>query len=135
MPTITIDLTEDQRFNLLVSAMSGGINYWAYFGDDLWEIVDKVQKPSKNVCIEDRVWAAIKAGKKLPVRDVEGYDPVNDLEGEILGYISLKSIEEGEQIMIEKYRHHFFDIIDQNDDAMTADVWFQLATLKDVVYG
>jgi hypothetical protein len=129
-----VNITEEQRFDLLVSAMSGGINYWAYFGEDLWKIVDGVQKPSKNLCIEDRVWEAIKAGKELPIRDAESIDEDEDSEGEILGYISLKSIEEGEQIMANKYAWHLADIIEENADAITADVWFQCAVLKEIVY-
>ena len=37
--------------------------------------------------------------------------------------------------MAEKYPRHFTDMIQEQDDATTADVFFQCVVLQDVIYG
>jgi hypothetical protein len=123
-----IVISNERRTNLLCSALEGGSNYWYYIGKKAMAIVDEVFPSDGNTPTVDRIWAAIKAGKEIEIRDAE--DP-----REVLGKISLASIANGEQIMAEKYPHHFADIINENDDAITGDVWFQLATMGEVVYG
>lgn len=39
------------------------------------------------------------------------------------------------QLMAEKYPHHFNDMMVENDDIITADVFMQLCLFKEVVYG
>lgn len=46
-----------------------------------------------------------------------------------------ESIEKGLQVMADKYPRHFNDIITENDDAETADVFVQCAVLGEVVFG
>lgn len=122
---VVIHITEEQRINLLCSALEGGSNYWYWLHDDATKVLQTVPKQDTTV---DWIWAAIVAGKEIPVRDGEN---LND----VLGKISLASIEKGEQIMAEKYPNHFADIIADNDDAATGDIWFQLAVMGEVVYG
>jgi hypothetical protein len=71
---------------------------------------------------------AILDGKTIPVNDYENVD-------EVLGQISLESIEKGERLMQELHFSHFVDIVSGNDDATTADVWFQLCVLGDITFG
>lgn len=42
---------------------------------------------------------------------------------------------EGFRLMSEKHGHHAGDFMNENEDAITADVFLQLVTLKEVVYG
>lgn len=44
-------------------------------------------------------------------------------------------LEGGLKLMAEKHARHFGDFMSENDDAVTADVFLQLVTLKDVIYG
>lgn len=127
--SIIINLTDEQHENLVVSALEGGSNYWYYLTERAVKIVDKFcPADKKDEPFSIRFWAAIKAGASIPVNDVENVK-------HNLGKISLASIEKGEQILADKYFSHFADIMDENDDATTADVWFQLCTLGEIVYG
>ncbi len=40
----------------------------------------------------------------------------------------------GLDLMAEKYPRHFNDFVEEDDDAITADVWLQLASLGELVY-
>lgn len=126
-------ITDENRFNLLVSALEGGSNHWYYIKDKACDIIDSVAgqscitNESTDRSFAQRMWDAIKAGKQIEVHDIENR--------ELLGSISLESIERGEQTMIEKYDWHFNNILTENDDAETGDVWFQLAVMNEIVYG
>lgn len=124
---IQINITDEQRENLLCSAIEGGSNYWYYLGQDACTIVEKYGDSSQTPFVT-LMWKAIKAGESIPIRDTEDHKT-------ILGTINIKSIDEGEQIMSDKYPHILADILSDNDDAGTGDIWFQLAVMKEVVYG
>lgn len=121
-----INVSNETRENLLTSAIEGGSNYWYLIKDKACDIINKY---SKRECFVEKMWDAILAGEEIEIHDIE------DEDGDALGKISLVSIEKGEQIMAEKHASHFADIIDENDDACTGDVWFQLAVMGEIVYG
>jgi hypothetical protein len=121
-------LSRDQRDNLLVGALEGGSNYWYWLGKKATEIIDQVTPPTEDTTFVDRLWKALDAGKIIPVHDIEN-------GGKPIGYISLDGMRDGEILMFEKQPHHFADILSENGDATTADVWFQYVVLKDLVYG
>lgn len=123
---VTINITDEQRTNLLCSALEGGSNYWYLLNTDAMAIIRKYKEA--NDTLVERMWKAIKAGEEIPVTDRED-------ETEVLGKISLASIDKGEQIMAEKHASHFADVLKEIDDATTGDVWFQLAVMSEVVYG
>lgn len=124
--SIVITITNEQRTNLLTSALEGGSNYWYYLYSDATKIINKHKKAGD--CFVDKMWRALENKEEIPVRDKE------DMK-EVLGKISLASIEKAEQIMAEKYPEHFADIMSGSDDAATGDLWFQLSVMGDVVYG
>lgn len=127
-----ITISDRLRGDLLVTALEGGSNYWYCL--DAEEISNELKRlniEDTNEPIAIKVWNIIKATGKVDVYDIEAPD-------EKLGTINLKSIEEGEKIMADKYPQHFKKIIDEDSvdwDAETADVWFQLAVLKELTYG
>lgn len=135
---ITVKITDEQRENLLVSALEGGSNYWYCLRTDaekeITKFVPEFPTLRKETPYVELMWKAIQAGAVIPVRDVEN-------PKDVLGHISLASIAEGEQFMADNHSRHFTAIIDENDDAETGDVWFQLATLRnkdgkpEIVYG
>ena len=43
--------------------------------------------------------------------------------------------EKGLKIMAEKYPHHFRNFIDEQDDAITADVFLQCCVFEELIYG
>jgi hypothetical protein len=49
--------------------------------------------------------------------------------------ITSADILKGLQLMADEHNSHFRDLMNENDDATTADVFLQLVVLGDVVYG
>lgn len=150
-------LSEDIMFSLLVSAIEGGSNYW-YFLPDLKMIpkvgyepkteyniaenksnekFDKGQKNRMIDCTVNRMWEAVMLGAKIPVVDVNDYDQDKEKaeEDDILGYITKESLIKATYLMAQDYPRHFADAISESGDAITGDVYFQLAVMGDVVFG
>jgi hypothetical protein len=123
MPNIKI--SDEMRGDLIVTALEGGSNYWYNISTRADRIIDKYKKD--NLCFSEYFWEAIKAGESIPIHDIE--------TNQKLGEINLQSIEVGEQTMADEYPRHLADIVSGNWDAETADVWFQLAVMNELVYG
>jgi hypothetical protein len=130
---ITINLTDEQRTNLLTSAIEGGSNYWYMFEEHAGNLINSVPElpTTKESCFDGtfvwKLWSALKAGLEIPVHDIE--------TSEEIGKLSMNSIEQGEQTMSEKYAYDLAEILQQNYDASTADAWFQLAVMNEIIYG
>lgn len=120
-------ISSQTRLDLLTAALHGGSNYWYFLSKEADSIAKRHELNEKEPFV-DSLWKAIETGEEIPIHDVEN-------EINLLGKISLKSIEEGEELMLSKLPEHFANIIRDNWDAETADVWFQLAVMKDLVYG
>lgn len=48
--------------------------------------------------------------------------------------LDLDNVRRGLQLMAEKYPKHFYDLVQENDDAETADVFLQLSLFGELVY-
>jgi len=61
----------------------------------------------------------------------------DESDGKIIGRypVSLATLKKGLQRMATEYPKHFADIVNDNDDADTADVLLQLSTLGELRYG
>lgn len=121
----TVYLSDERRLDMLTGAIEGGSNYW-YFLPDV-SMCDKYRK-SKSEPLVDRMMKAILVHEIIPVHDIENLE-------DFLGNISLSSIIKGEELMFKNHPKDFADILDENDDAETADIWFQLCVLGEIVYG
>nr|WP_288837667.1 hypothetical protein [uncultured Flavobacterium sp.] len=115
-------------YNLLVSAIEGGSNYWYFISDGMSEKIYKVTEDMEGQPFVDRMLMAIQKGLPVKVRDIE--EP-----NEILGTLTAERWATAEKLLIEKQRSHLGDILKENDDATTADVFFQLAVMGELVYG
>ncbi len=113
-------LTNEQRKNLLIGALEGGSNYWYFLP---FNEGHNLRSYSIN-----SIWAAILEGKTFNIHDFED-------EGEKLGELNLQNIIDGEWLMYKNSPRNFADILSENDDACTADVWFQYAVLKEITFG
>lgn len=126
-------LTEERRNDMLVGALEGGSNYWYFLDKDAidilepYRLVDKAQDAKEPLV--DLIMRAVMGGAEIPVRDYE--DPKNTL----LGTFSLASMRRGEPLMRTNQPKHWADLVGENDDACTADVWFQFCVLGEFIYG
>jgi len=117
---------EDERetaFNLFVGAVEGGSNYWYHLPD--LAMVNRDGSSTLTEAVFKSVWDG---GKTLPVHDMEDQD-------QHLGDLTRESMERAFDLMKMRFPRHYADLLDENEDATTSDIWFQLATMQEVVYG
>lgn len=121
-------ISNERRFDMLVGAIEGGSNYWYYISNKMCDKIDAVIPPNGEMSFVDRMWKYILAGNFVNIRDIE--DTSN-----LLGSIRLSNMNERELKLFQEQPQHFADILSENDDATTADVWFQYVVMNEVVYG
>ena len=133
--TITQEVSSERISYMFIGAIEGGSSYWAtdcLVDDDLADafVIPEGQPLAgcgwyANPAFFDQEdfaiivkWFADDSSKKK-TRKV----------------IGRKDIANGLRIMANKYPRHFADMIAEEDDAATADVFFQCVVLGDIVYG
>lgn len=131
--TVTITITQQRIADMMCSCIetSDMVRSWC-FGIYLkgpWEVARKAKKlsqPQWYCCPEiydDKL--------ELSVGEL-----VDETLGEIKTHtITLQHIKDGLQWMAENQPVHFQDMIDENDDAITADIFLQSIVLREIVYG
>ena len=109
--------------NTLCSAFEGGSNYW-------YRIEDYVKPKSLKV----------RSDKKQVFKHLDypmnegGAVIIKDMEGGKIYHLTLKQIEEGLKSMSEKHPRHFGDMLNENGDGDTGDVFLQCCLFGDTVY-
>lgn len=129
---ITIDLPETHMLNMLCNA-----DYRDYTSLDgeLKKAYDWVKENPEAMadldmpeCWEPQVFAYLRANAKHEVLIADEFsDGVYPL--------TWGKMCKAMQLMAKDYTHHFDDLIRENDDAITADVFLQLSLFGDVIYG
>lgn len=113
---MTVELDRQRVVDTLINALEGGSHYWI-----------EMYKFNSNGNIEHVLKEVMKGEKTLTVTE-------NDRKEDSFEVTS-KTIEAALQDMANRYPWHFKNLVDENDDAETADVLLQLAALKEIVYG
>lgn len=126
--TVQVEITYEQFENVIVTALEGGSNYWYLI--DLGAAYDKHRKPPgtpPSVFLADLIW---NKGYGLDVYDYESYDgDIDDVDQ--LGTITKESFLSN----IQKEPWALSELINDNLDATSADVLFQLGVMGEVVFG
>lgn len=141
MTTVSITINDKKIENLLVSAIEGGIGYWGrIMGYEFPQnkTIDDYEYPHFQVVLD---------GGKMFLHDTEEPDSrwqklLETTEGRaerekwtltkeklIKGLQVMAGLKEGEG------GHHFPNILNDNDDAETGDVFVQCALFGEIVYG
>lgn len=133
--TIPVEIKLEDIVSLLVSAMEGGSNYW--IDEVTLNIGDLKREDFTNqngkyhelykLAYESVFYAAI----LVPECSWDIMDAEDDNKKHTL---SRSSFENGLKVMSEKYPHHFNDILAENSDAITGDVFLQCCLFGDVLY-
>lgn len=130
-----MNLDNKRLFNLLCSAIYDEWNF--RIADSSWiaankywysDANEKNRKANPTPCIEDKIWTYVTANDDHIFKFIDKEDGSES-------FMTWPRIQEGTNTMAEKYDWHFMDLIMENDDAVTADVWFQCVLLGEVVYG
>ena len=127
----TTKTVDPQRIaDMFVGAIEGGSAYWCQ-----GFVLSKLPVFEKT---EGDIWYS--NGTFWAADDYEvtaKFDDPDQPEGNYAGVKIIKpeDVQKGLQLMAEKYPRHFTDMIQEQDDATTADVFFQCVVLQDVIYG
>lgn len=125
---VIIDIPAERIQDLLCNALEGGYS-------NNWCRIERYEYPSietkESMDIEfPHIELPFKDGKII-FKDVSG--ETNTPDKELI--LDIKAIEEGLQIMADEEPRHFADFLQENDDAITGDVFLQCCLLKEVIYG
>lgn len=147
---ITQTISTEQVYNLLISALEGGSNYWY--------MIKSVQEPKMPYQFTDKLWEGMRAkdpsyinhaevpfneGGALLIDDSNADDP--ELKSTVR--LDLERIQNGlsawatdsQKSDDDKTRtahpNHWRDFMTGNDDAVTADCFLQYCIFGKVIYG
>jgi len=126
--TTTMDIPLERVADMLCCAFEGGSNYWCHI---------KVNKAPESF---DFRYMPDLSDKPCSYTDYPtdrgGYPIVGDVEEEQEdGLLDLGTIRHGLQVMADKYPRHFQDLLNENEDATTGDVFLQCCLWGEVVFG
>ena len=110
--------------DLLVTALEGGSNYWYYI-----KSLEMIWDTPSNQPTSTRIYQAVMDnGVEIEIHDIEDED-------ERLGVISKAGIEGALSKLKEIEPYIYEDIMNDAWDAESADAWFQIVVMGEIVYG
>ena len=112
------NMTKEQLQDLLTTAFEGGANYW-YMIDNHNKSETKAEFLSQLLA-EKNGWMEI----------IDTQTP----ESEIYT-VDYSWVKRAIETMKTKYPRHYKDVIEENADATTGDVFLQLIVFNEVIYG
>ncbi len=126
-----IILTHAESEEYFYSALCNGLNYISVFGvckDSTFEAVyqkarEALDDGEKTICYEDVLMKILKDGNTFYFYDSEEDEKMP---------VTLKNVHE--RVQLTPF-NHLKDIIDETDDAITADAILQTVIFKEVIYG
>lgn len=119
-----VTLTKKESEDLFYNALCNGLGYIGGYGLEL-DYSDNAKSKLESSCYEDVLMQLLKDGGELKLVDYE-YD------GEYNKSITLKDIHNKVQ---ETPIEHLMDAINENDDALTADIILQTVFYGEIIFG
>ena len=115
--------------NVIIGALEGGSNYWYCIGD-----IDKTNF-RRGISMAENIAEQLytNAEFKLPIYDIESAEDPEEMD--FLGDVTNASVVKAFELMADKYPEFLERILDESGDADDDDVFFQLATMGEVIYG
>lgn len=136
----TAQITKDQIVDVFVTAIEGGSNYWYYILDVPKEVTYMVKQ--EDMAFSEACGKHVLNGGELTIYDVEEVGDMEDVgndyaqdKPEPLGTINMDSLLDAINIMKRDYPERYESIVMDEYDAEDADVFFQIATMGEIVYG
>lgn len=131
--SIEINISKETIANLLASAFEGGSSYWISNIADRTEPlnpVDLKKLGSWGKVYPNYHWPLFVGGKvKIAEKAEENGQDI------IIHELDLISIRNGLKVMAKKYPNYFSQILDDNYDSITSDVFLQCCTIGYKKYG
>lgn len=128
--SVNVNVPTSTIRDLLTGAIEGGSNYWGAFREDP-NFIKSITESDKHAYVESE------GGKYYARYDIE--NPyyclrVSDVEGGTTYNVTLESFVNGLKVMADRYPQHFKDVITENHDAVTSDVFIQCAVFGEIVF-
>jgi hypothetical protein len=121
-------ITNQDIVDQLITAFEGGSSYWAVEADHIPKDIEFKEKPWYA---DPTFWDRPDA--RIVITDGEDIDEDEKPKTHNIG---LKDIKQGLELMSKNYFDtHWTAIVTENGDAITADVFLQLAVFGEVRYG
>lgn len=91
-------------------------------------------------CREDKWAEALLHGKGVTVydlydEDAEDFDGDGEFPESAKHHITLDDVKKGLELMRDLYPRHWADLVEEDDDLTTGDVWLQLTVFGELIYG
>lgn len=91
-------------------------------------------------CREDKWAEALLKGKGVMVydcydEDAEECEDLSEFPKSAKHHITIDDVRKGLELMRDQYPRHWADLVEENDDLITGDVWLQLTVFQEVIYG
>lgn len=115
--SVPTPISEQTVKGLLCNAIEGGSNYWVSSLDRMGAISKAQAEYHHDVPFVEGGW--------LEMIDEDGKKH----------RIDRAALLKGLEIMAREMPHNFADVLNENDDAGTGDVFLQCATFGEVIYG
>lgn len=128
-----ISITVERVMDLLIGALEGGSNYWYYIiGNQYPSDTSKIPVGSFNI-MECSVWG----DGSVTICNKEDYHHYGADDSRLKTWLlNEEAMRKGLELMVTKeYIRHFSDFVNEDDDANTADVFFQLSLFGEIIYG
>lgn len=134
MLTITDFTTNQENLVNLLSV--------ATYGNE-WPVVKAFKSDAEKglfedcECREDKWAKALLQGKGVVVYDCYALDDAETEEekAEARHEVAIADVQKGLELMRDQYPRHYADLVEENDDLVTGDVWLQLAVFGELIYG
>lgn len=122
---IKLKLSYERLEDVFVGALEGGSNYWYFLSDKAIDIIREKVSKDEDKYLSTAMLKAIMRGAQVPINYAENED-------EVLGVISLLTLRDSLQKCAEERPDLIQAVIDENDDACTADCIFQYLVLDTI---
>ena len=129
---IKFNISETIIGDLFCTALEGGSNYWYMLGD-----VDETHFiKDGSLTFTDNLTRSFMIDKnyKINVYDRETCDD-DEENADLVGSVTYDSIVNAFSVMARDYKECLARIMSEEYDADDADVWLQIATMGEVVFG
>lgn len=128
---VTVGVNPETVLQLLTSALTdGAADYWLT-GVSLHKPATSLQTFTENgtVAWPACAWNPVNGGSII----VTAPHPKTEADTDYL--VDGKVVQNGLAVMASKYPHHFVDVLKQDTDDTTGDVFIQCCIYGDIIYG
>jgi hypothetical protein len=127
--TVTTPITASMIADQVIAGFEGGITYWAAKARPVVPAEDSFEHEDGNP------WYARPTlyENDFKIRIVQHEEHTAGAGTDV--FMTPDSVQRGLDLMATKYPDHFSDLVTENGDATTADVFIQCCALGELIYG